>query len=739
MAPGEKVLDEEAKVLELKALQKLKIAPACISELEELLRDVFSLRCPKPSDYDHRRDLIRDFNVIAKEIYGKSNCPVVEEFGSFLMDIFNAGSDLDLSINFSGTVVEFPRAKKIMVLKNFAKRLHTFQRKGRFTNLQRILTARVPIVKVVDCGTGIECDISVENRDGIVKSRIVHMICSIDERFQKLSFLMKAWAKEHDINSSKDRTLNSLSITLLVAFHLQTRDPPILPPFSAIVKDGTDPDTVMKNVENYMNYGKKNEESVAELFFTLFVKLAAVETLWPSGLCCSTYEGAWIFKEWNSKVANMSVEDFSLRSENITRAVGEAEVRSIYNCIHQSLEHLVSFQESEIPKNELRGLLFGSDDNLTSKDKGTTTILDTNAGHYRTGVKKRKKIGKKTRKKIETEANNQKKKKHDLKKMHLIEGWEATQQSSVVFPHNYPTDQLASRWGPPKLYNTQNPIGFDRNGLSQPFAQGPIQMDNIWSTQSWEGGIRQYHVGNLRSIPPHPMVHVGRSNPPFVPTENPIGYERSNGHFIRPHHAPLSNPIGVDRSGYSNQIVQMHSAQPSHNNIPPPYLNPVAPMHYSQQNHYQKQSREPMSYPHGVAQSGDVHPTVPMLYSPTPQPQHNHNQGQQPPYVPSSNPLPSVNPVFPILHSPTPQSQHNYNQGQQPPYAPLSNQPGIDWSANVNPFLYSPTPQHQRNYNHGQQPPHIPFSNPMQYGGHAPQYRNDNRGHMQPFYHHRSG
>lgn len=35
---------------------------------------------------------------------------------------------------------------------------------------------------------------------------------------------MKAWAKENDINSSKDRTLNSLSIILLVAFHLQVLD-----------------------------------------------------------------------------------------------------------------------------------------------------------------------------------------------------------------------------------------------------------------------------------------------------------------------------------------------------------------------------------------------------------------------------------------------------------------------------------------------------------------------------------
>lgn len=34
---------------------------------------------------------------------------------------------------------------------------------------------------------------------------------------------MKTWAKVHNINSSKDGTLNSLSIILLVTFHLQVR------------------------------------------------------------------------------------------------------------------------------------------------------------------------------------------------------------------------------------------------------------------------------------------------------------------------------------------------------------------------------------------------------------------------------------------------------------------------------------------------------------------------------------
>ena len=58
------------------------------------------------------------------------------------------------------------------------------------SNVILITGARVPILKITDRGTGIECDISVENRDGIAKSRIIRMVSSIDHRFQKLSFLV---------------------------------------------------------------------------------------------------------------------------------------------------------------------------------------------------------------------------------------------------------------------------------------------------------------------------------------------------------------------------------------------------------------------------------------------------------------------------------------------------------------------------------------------------------------------
>ncbi|VFQ83451.1 unnamed protein product [Cuscuta campestris] len=197
--------------------------------------------------------------------------------------------------------------------------------------------------------------------DGILKSKTLYFISLIDERFRKLCFLMKAWAKAQNINSARDRTLNSLSIILLVAFHLQTRNPRILPPFSAILKDGYDAGAVEKSISKFKNYGQKNTEGVAELFFTLLLKLSSVKKLWSQGLCASTYDGNWIFKTWGRKAARIRVEDFHDGDQNVSRAVGVGEMKTIYNCIDLSINHISEFLGGRMDGYTLREFLFGKD------------------------------------------------------------------------------------------------------------------------------------------------------------------------------------------------------------------------------------------------------------------------------------------------------------------------------------------------------------------------------------------
>ncbi|XP_076914330.1 protein HESO1-like [Bidens hawaiensis] len=348
--------------------------------LEKLLADAYVIRRPSPSAYEHRKQVIRVLNDVAKDLYGNSaSCPVVEEFGSFLMDLFTSESDLDVSINFSNGLLVFPQEQKRKTLRKFAKKLYSLQIKvkqtntlcflmgfcgldaGRVHGVQPVMRAKVPILKFIDTATNVECDISVENSDGISKSLIIRLITSIDERFPKLSLLMKEWAKAHDINSSKDQTLNSLSIVLLVAFHLQTRDPPILPPFSAILKDGEDPASVENSVRRFQNYGRRNTETLGELFVTFLLKLASVEELWEKGLCASAYLGHWTSKTWDGKIAIMSVEDFFDRAQNAARAVGKAEVNRIHNSIHFTIQNISRFMNVKYDKLKLKESLFGND------------------------------------------------------------------------------------------------------------------------------------------------------------------------------------------------------------------------------------------------------------------------------------------------------------------------------------------------------------------------------------------
>ena len=56
-----------------------------------------------------------------------SGCPVVEEFGSFSMDLFTTGSDLDLSVNFRNSPPVFPRDQKIKALRKFARKFYALQ------------------------------------------------------------------------------------------------------------------------------------------------------------------------------------------------------------------------------------------------------------------------------------------------------------------------------------------------------------------------------------------------------------------------------------------------------------------------------------------------------------------------------------------------------------------------------------------------------------------------------------
>jgi len=356
------VIRRRAEQLEMDETKKLQLVPSSLNFLGDLFDEVYTMLQPSTKDYEARQALITFVDKFVKEkIRGSSlssSGSSVRAFGSFTMDLFTSGSDLDLSVSLGHTGDAFPRENKIQVLKKLIKALYGLQGGGKIRAVQPVLRAIVPVLKFVDCRSGIECDISIENKDGILKSELIHIFSSIDNRFQKLCYLMKAWAKAHNINSSKDGTLNSLSIILLVAFHLQTRATPILPAFSVFLEAGGGLPEVEKTVLRYKQFGNSNRETVPELFISLMCKLLSVESLWKEGLCASTYEGSWISKTFNNKVNCINVEDFSNRSQNAARSVGMRECEIIYKCIRETLSLLQKRLTSLSQMSDLKAFLF---------------------------------------------------------------------------------------------------------------------------------------------------------------------------------------------------------------------------------------------------------------------------------------------------------------------------------------------------------------------------------------------
>ncbi|GJP64816.1 hypothetical protein CLOP_g21761 [Closterium sp. NIES-67] len=298
-------------------------------------------------------------HAIRAEFYAARLIP----FGSYEMGLSSNTSDLDLSLEVSpppslapslGVGMGEPRTRdaRIAVLRRVATVIRRLERAGAVHKVEVVLRAIVPVVKFVHSRSRVDCDISVANRDGFFKSRFIRFVSSIDPRFRHLCFLVKAWARNEAINDPRNGTLNSLALILLCALHLQTRSPPILPPFKDLMGHFPEPlssgrDSVPLPEQELLErlahaetraaefaqqgYGRRNTASLPHLLASFFVQMTAQEGLWTHMLCGSVYEGRWIERGFpqENHVTVMAIEDFLHRTSNCARTVRVNEFETI--------------------------------------------------------------------------------------------------------------------------------------------------------------------------------------------------------------------------------------------------------------------------------------------------------------------------------------------------------------------------------------------------------------------------
>lgn len=174
---------------------------------------------------------------------------------------------------------------------------------------------------------------------------------------------IKCWAKAQCINDPKLGTLNSYALSLLVVFHLQTRSPPILPPFKTLLGEHTsmpvagklNKDAQLQQMQECYGriqalvsegFGQDNKCSIGQLFLSFFGQFASVKSLWVNGLAVSPFWGEWgdsttTNPAWNRKQYAMRVEDPFDRMDNCARSIQDAGLPIICNSFAAAFESLL--------------------------------------------------------------------------------------------------------------------------------------------------------------------------------------------------------------------------------------------------------------------------------------------------------------------------------------------------------------------------------------------------------------
>jgi hypothetical protein len=192
-------------------------------------------------------------------------------FGSFSNGFKTGGSDLD--ILFSGTV---PAQLVRTVLSTFANDAPKYG----FTNITKIFSASVPIVKLTDKKSQMEVDFCINNDLGVRNSLLLNAYTRYDKRVLKLGRIVKDWAKKHELVGTADGCLNSYAYMLFVLHYLQQLSPPVVPNLQKLGTDsvpivdnkwGADDTWETKFLEEMADLPKsENSQGVGELLIGFF-------------------------------------------------------------------------------------------------------------------------------------------------------------------------------------------------------------------------------------------------------------------------------------------------------------------------------------------------------------------------------------------------------------------------------------------------------------------------------------
>ncbi|KAJ0175923.1 hypothetical protein K1T71_008097 [Dendrolimus kikuchii] len=230
--------------------------------------------------------------------------------------------------------------------------------------VQRILHARVPIVKYAHDLAGVDCDLCYSNMSGVYMSELLWLLGSLDPRVRPLTFVVRRWAQAAGLtNPHPGRWITNFPLTLMVLFFLQHdgNGGRILPSFKELVRQAGKEDVRLTDENLNCTFLRDLNKLAPE---TYGANSANLETL-----LLQFFE---FYSRFDFKDKAISInEGNSIRKPNSLPLY-------IVNPLEQALNvsRNVSFEECERMRVEVRNAAWQLDESKSGDDWGLLGIIE---------------------------------------------------------------------------------------------------------------------------------------------------------------------------------------------------------------------------------------------------------------------------------------------------------------------------------------------------------------------------
>lgn len=284
----------------------------------------------QPADRDKCEAARRDCEAACNRCFGADPGVRIELFGSVQTGLATRGAyDADLCMLTAQAV------DGLHVLQTLAAFLGTMRDGLRcWSHVAVIRSARRPVLRCVHMPTGLQCDVTVNNRDALRNTAMIACYARADRRLGVLVHVLKRWLA----GLVGVRHVSRYALTLLIIGFLQLTSPPVLPNLQA----GRDAGEFAQAPEPG-SMQTHNEEPVAGLLCGFLRFLA--DTDWAHVACCIRL-GRPVVRDALAqecpplRLGVLCIQDPFELSHNVAQSVGAAEVMRLRTNARAALARL---------------------------------------------------------------------------------------------------------------------------------------------------------------------------------------------------------------------------------------------------------------------------------------------------------------------------------------------------------------------------------------------------------------